>query len=97
MALARTRADRALAAARCRGFLAVASDGPLGEVEAPLFPPGGEEPDYLVVRMGGVLRRRRPVIATQLVEDIDPGRGLVFLSGRGEELARLPEYLPLAG
>jgi hypothetical protein len=46
--------------------------------------------------MGGPLRRRRPVIATELVEGVDPSRGLVYLRGRGEELARLPEFVPLA-
>jgi hypothetical protein len=84
------------ALARCQGFLAIGDDGPVGAVETPLFPPDRDEPDYLVLRVGSVLRRRRPVVSVALVDDVDPRRGLLYLRGRREEVARLPEQLPLA-
>jgi hypothetical protein len=84
---------RALAA--CHGFLAIASDGPVGRVERPLFPPDCDEPDYLVLRTGK-LRGRRPVVAAPLVEGVDPRRHLVFIRATGRQITHLPEHLPLA-
>ena len=84
------------ALARCHGFLAIGDDGPVGAVETPIFPPDRADPDYLVLRLGSVLRRRRPVVSTALVEDVDPRRGLLYLRGRKEDVAQLPEQLPLA-
>jgi hypothetical protein len=81
--------------ARCHGFLAVASDGPLGTVEQPLLPPDRNEPDFLVISVGRYVRRW-PVVAVALVERVDPARRLVYLKGRAKRLARLPETLPLA-
>jgi hypothetical protein len=40
------------------GYLVVGRDGPLGVVETPLFPPEGDEPDYLVLRRRKRLRSR---------------------------------------
>jgi hypothetical protein len=37
--------------AHCEGYRVLAADGLVGEVERPLFPPDGKEPDYLVVRV----------------------------------------------
>jgi len=79
----------------CHGFVAVASDGPVGEIERPLFPPDQDEPDYLIVRVGNLLGRK-PVVATGLVESVDLRRKLVFLRGSGAEIIALPEHLPLA-
>lgn len=80
----------------CHGYLVAASDGLLGEVETPIFPPDAAEPDYLVVRVGGRERGRRPVIPTTLVAEVNPGRRLVWVRGTLQELARLPEHLPIA-
>lgn len=82
--------------ARCHGYLAVATDGPCGVVKTPLFPPEGSDPDFLVVRMGGRIRPRFPVVPTALVSEVDPGRELVVLEATRAEVAALPEHLPLA-
>jgi hypothetical protein len=95
MQSSRTRESRS-ALARSQGFLAVASDGPLGRIEMTLCPADRDEPDYLVVRTGRVLRARRPVLSASLVEEIDPQRRLVYLRGRADQLAELGEHLPLA-
>jgi hypothetical protein len=84
------------ALASCSGFSVQASDGRVGEVETPLFPPDRSEPDYLVVRAAGPLRGRRRVVATLFVEEVDPARRLVCLRGTRDEIANLPEHLPLA-
>jgi hypothetical protein len=85
------------ALADAQGFLAVASDGQLGEIEMTLAPPErAGEPDYLVVRRGSFPRTRHPVVSATLVEEIDPDRRLVYLRGRVEQLAAFAEQLPLA-
>jgi hypothetical protein len=81
--------------ATSHGFSVVASDGVVGEVQTPLFPPDYDEPDYLVIQIG-TPRRRRPVVSTALVERVDAGRRLVFVRAVANELSRLPEHLPLA-
>ena len=81
---------------RCHGYLAVAADGVCGVVETPLFPPGSGEPDYLIVKTGGRIRPRYPVVSMALVTAVDPERELVLLSASKDELQRLPERLPLA-
>jgi hypothetical protein len=74
------------------GYVVVADNGPLGVVETPLFPPGRDEPDYLVVRQAS--GARHPVVPVSLVESAEPG--LVRLAASVEEIDRLPEDLPLA-
>jgi len=81
---------------RCHGYLAVAADGVCGVVETPLFPPDSGEPDYLIVKTGGRIRPRYPVVSMALVTAVDPERELVLLSASKDELQRLPERLPLA-
>ena len=84
------------ALASCSGFVVVASDGRVGEVEMPLFPPDSSEPDYLVLRSGGLLSLRRPLVATELVEEVDPRRQRIRVRGTRREIESLPERLPLA-
>jgi hypothetical protein len=84
------------ALASCYGYLVQASDGRVGEVETPLFPPDGSEPDYLILRTGGALRARRPVLATALVEKVDPARRIIRVYGTKGQIQSLPEHLPLA-
>jgi hypothetical protein len=95
--MGRNRTAQALA--RCHGFLALAADGELGEIQTPLFPPDWREPDYLIVRAAGPAnkRRRRPVISVSLVEDVDEEQRTVYLRGTVRQLAHMPEALPLAG
>jgi hypothetical protein len=84
------------ALASCNGYLVEASDGPVGEVETPLFPPDRLHPDYLVLRVVGVVRVRRPVLATALVEEVDSRRRLVRVGATKRQIESLPEHLPLA-
>lgn len=90
-----TGEERRRELARCHGYRVVVRDGSLGEVETPLFPPGGGEPDYLLVRVESPARSRRPVVSAALIEEIDPERRLVYLAGTRREIARLPEDLPM--
>lgn len=76
------------------GYLVVGRDGPLGVVETPLFPPEGDEPDYLVLRRRKRLRASHPVVHVSLVRSAEPG--LVRLAATSDEVDRLPEGLPLA-
>jgi hypothetical protein len=82
--------------AQCEGCQVLAEDGLVGEVERPLFPPDGNEPDYLVVRVRKRVWGRVPVISTALVVAIDAARGLIWVRGDRERIAGLPEHLPLA-
>jgi hypothetical protein len=91
------RNGHARALAHCHGFLAVATDGQLGEIETPLFPPDWREPDYLIVRTTQEHnhRLRRPVIPTGLVEEVDEERKVLHLRGTVRQLAHMPESVPL--
>jgi hypothetical protein len=88
------RTDALLAA--CGGFRVEASDGLVGIVETPLFPPDASTPDFLVVRAGRRLHPRRPVVPAALVEDVDAQARIVHVHGCSEDIVRLPEYLPIA-
>jgi hypothetical protein len=93
----RITADREWGAlASCNGYAVQASDGHVGEVETPLFPPDRSEPDYLVLRAGEPLGALRPVVAAALVEEIDPLRRFIRVRGTRAEIEGLPGNLPLA-
>lgn len=77
------------------GFAVEASDGEVGVVETPLFPPDDTVPDFLVLRVGR-LHPRHPVLAAALVERVDAAARVVHVRGRRDEILRLPEHLPLA-
>lgn len=80
--------------ARCNGFLALASDAPLGEVETPVFAADCDEPDYLLVRLseagGGTA-----VVPTSLVAvmEVEPRR--LRLRASLAEILQLPARLPV--
>ena len=84
------------ALASCNGYVVEASDGQVGEVETPLFPPDRSQPDYLILRIGRAVGVRRPVVATALVEEVDSRRRLVRVRGTKGQIESLPEHLPLA-
>jgi hypothetical protein len=88
-------ADRDTLLAFTFGYAVEADDGPVGVVETPLFPPDRSEPDFLVLRVGR-LHPRRPVVSAARVDDVDPTRRIVHIRGRRDEIADLPEHLPLA-
>jgi hypothetical protein len=78
------------------GYRVTASDGWLGVVETPLFPPDAAEPDFLLLRVDGWPRTRRPVVSVSRVEAVDVHHGTVHIRGRREEIAALSEQLPIA-
>jgi hypothetical protein len=84
------------ALASCNDYLVDAIDGHIGEVETPLFPPDGSEPDYLILRVSGSAGVRRRVVTAALVEEVDSRQRLVRLHLTKEQIKRLPEDLPLA-
>jgi hypothetical protein len=84
------------ALASCNDYLVDAIDGHIGEVETPLFPPDGSEPDYLILRVSGSGGARRRVVTAALVEEVDSRQRLVRLHLTKEQIKRLPEDLPLA-
>jgi hypothetical protein len=84
------------ALARCHGFLAVGENGPLGEVETPLFTGDRAEPDFLVIRLTAKGESRRPLVPVALVEAVDERCELVRLRTEVGELFELPERLPLS-
>jgi hypothetical protein len=77
--------SRSLLANR-NGFLALASDAPLGEVERPLFAAEYDGPDYLLVRLspaGG----RTAVVPTSLFAIVELDlRRLIFRASLAEVL-----------
>ena len=89
-------ADEREALATCNDYLVDALDGRIGEIETPLFPPDGSEPDYLVLRVIGPSGVRRPVVPTALVEGVDSRRRLVRLHLTRRQIDSIPEDLPLA-
>lgn len=89
------RRDRKQSPLACsHGSLVVASDGLVGEVETPFFPPDADEPDFLLVHRRRRLRSRRPVVHVSLVRHVEPS--VVFLCATSDDVDRLPEHLPLA-
>jgi hypothetical protein len=81
---------------RCHGYLVIARDGLCGAVDTPIFPPDGGEPDYIVIRTGGRVHPRFPIVAAALVDGVDPHRELVYLDLDKDEVGQMPEHLPLA-
>jgi hypothetical protein len=77
------------------GFTVEASDGVVGVIETPLFPPDETAPDFLVLRVGR-LHPRRPILPAALVEHVDLAARIVRVRARRDEILRLPEHLPLA-
>lgn len=89
-------AARLSALAACAGFRVVAEDGEVGVVDTPLFPGAGAAPDFLVVRTDGGPGGRRPVVPVALVAGVDAAERVVSVRGTRQEVAALPEHLPVA-
>lgn len=86
-----------LSLASCQGFLAIASDGPVGEIAALLFPPDSAEPDFLVISAGSAPHHKRPIVPAGLVTEVNSPQRIVRLGARGDEVMRAPERLPILG
>jgi hypothetical protein len=82
--------------ALCSGFSVEARDGPVGVVETPIFPPDEASPDFLVLRVGGRVHPRRPVLAAALVESVDARNRVLHVRANRRDILHLPEHLPLA-
>jgi hypothetical protein len=82
--------------AACHGYMVLAEDGWLGDVETPLFGSDSSEPDYLAVRMRVDGLTRRALVPATLVCRVETGARLIHLAGAIRELTRLPGTLPLA-
>jgi hypothetical protein len=78
------------------GYDVYASDGPVGVVDTPLFPPDAARPDFLVLQVGSWPRVRRPILSVSLVEKIDATRRTVHVSATRIDIASLSECLPIA-
>jgi hypothetical protein len=95
----RTRARGETLLAGCVGFAVIASDGVVGVVETPLFPPDAREPDFLVLRIPDSAEMpgpHRPIVSVALVQEVDPELRIVRLGGRTRDIVRLPEHVPIA-
>lgn len=75
------------------GYDVIAKDGAVGCVERPLFNPGENEPAYLVVRVRGLLRKRRRTVPASFVAAVDDGGRLVRLSVKRRTINCLPQRL----
>jgi hypothetical protein len=76
------------------GDRVVAEDGDLGRVDTILRSESASLV-YLVVAVGGVGRRKYPILHQALVTGVDPSEQKIYVRGRRRSLARLPESPPL--
>ena len=74
--------------AASHGFSVEATDGDIGDVETPLFPPAGGAPDFLVVRLAGA-EADFAVVPVQLVTQIDLAARQVSLSASRSDVAAM--------
>ena len=72
----------------------IAQDGSLGRVDR-IVRSESKAPVYLVVAIGGVTRRRYPIVPCAIVTAVDRSRGKVHVRGWRESLAGLSESVPL--
>lgn len=80
----------------CHGYSVAAGTCLVGIVETPVFAKAELEPDHLIVRTSESFTGTFRVVAAALVADVDLERRCVTLAVTSEELAALPELLPLA-
>jgi len=73
---------------RSAGFLVVDARGRrIGRVECPMYGTAPEEPDALSVRAGSIVRRRF-IVPTTAIDEIDAGTRVIGLGLERDELQR---------
>jgi hypothetical protein len=76
----------------CHGFTLVGTDGPIGFVETPLFPPDCTDPDFLLVRLRSSGTRR--LVPTGHIETIDPSAQIVHVDQTRADVLAFPDLGP---
>jgi hypothetical protein len=76
------------------GDAVLCDDGIVGAVEETLQTEAGV-PAYVIVRVGGRLRRRYPVVPWSFVSAVDGAHRVLTIRGRSEFLRSLSETLPI--
>ena len=74
--------------AASHGFSVVALDGDVGEVETPLFPPAGGEPDFLVLRLASE-EATFAVVPVQLITHVDSQERRISLDASCSAVAEM--------
>jgi hypothetical protein len=82
--------------ARCHGFFVIAGGRPIGAIETPVFPGAASDPDFLVVRTSDSIPGTFRVVSAALVAGVDDEERSVTLALDSDEVAALPEALPLS-
>jgi hypothetical protein len=80
--------------ATSHGYAVEADDGDVGEVETPLFPPAGAEPDFLVVRLASDMSQFA-VVPVHVVSNVDPASRRIKLDASRSAVAAMPRDIPL--
>ena len=80
--------------ATSHGYAVEAEDGDVGEVETPLFPPAGAEPDFLMVRLANDASRFA-VVSVQLISNVDSTSRRIKLETSCSAVAAMPRDIPL--
>ncbi len=82
----------------CHGFEVAGRDGVIGEIVTPIFPPGADLPDFLVLRVShrGRLFPTFAIAPIGLVEEVDLARRRIELDLCTEDVESLPSRLLVA-
>lgn len=81
--------------ARCHGYRVAAEGRCIGAVETPVFADATTAPDYLLVRTAPSVPGTFRVVPTSYVEAIDTGERVIALAMAHDQIAALPERVPL--